>query len=411
MKKFDDLEELDGYDRISIESKIRKRYKNIRKQKRKRQNQIKTAACILGAVVVVAALLAVVFINIGKSSASSMSERDGHTLAAGADSIEQHPNNADTENMTDDSSTAEENLPKPTEKEPETPAPTQSEKPTNAPSTVPTTAPPTTAQTTAAATQPDVLNSQYAILYDMTGKKIIGGNGYYEKIYPASMTKIMTLIVAVERITDLSTTYALTQAQIDVLYKREASRAGFERGKPVSAKDCLYGLILPSGADAAVALACMAAGSEDGFAVLMNLKCQELGLKNTHFTNASGLHDENQYTTLYDMCKIMEYAMSQPLCAQVLSTQKYTTSATTKASPNGIALTNMALTKLKNKPVQGVTILAAKTGFTNAAKYCMASCAKINERQYIAVTARANSSDEYVKDAYKLYTQVLNKAA
>lgn len=121
------------------------------------------------------------------------------------------------------------------------------------------------------------------------------------------MTKVMTLIVAVEQLQDLNQTYALSYELLDPLVREQASRAGFDPGEMVTAKDYLYGLVLPSGADAAVALSIMTAGSEEAFADLMNQKCSEIGLKNTHFMNASGLYDEQQYTTPVEMAN--DYAV------------------------------------------------------------------------------------------------------
>ena len=142
-------------------------------------------------------------------------------------------------------------------------------------------------------------------LLDVENNCIIAGKNKDARIYPASMTKVMTLIVAVEHLQDLSQTFTMTADIVDPLFREGASRAGFEAGDTVNMEDMLYGLILPSGADAAVGLAIMTAGSEDNFAVLMNEKCEELGLQNTHFMNASGLHNENQYTTPVEMAMIV----------------------------------------------------------------------------------------------------------
>ena len=98
----------------------------------------------------------------------------------------------------------------------------------------------------------------------------------------------------------------------------EASVAGFLEGETVDVEDLMYGLVLPSGADAAEALAIMVAGSNEEFAKLMNEKCQELGLKYTHFTNPTGLYDEEQYTTPSEMAMIMEYAMKDETRAKYL---------------------------------------------------------------------------------------------
>ena len=132
------------------------------------------------------------------------------------------------------------------------------------------------------------------------------------------MTKVMSLIIAVENIQDLNKTYRFGFEELNNLYIQQASVAGFSVDEEVTANDLLYGLALPSGADAAYGIAQITAGSEEEFVKLMNEKCEEMGLKNTHFCNPSGLHDVNQYTTPAEMAMIMEYAMSNEVCAKVL---------------------------------------------------------------------------------------------
>ena len=189
------------------------------------------------------------------------------------------------------------------------------------------------------------VKSPYVALLDVENSQVIAGRGYNEKIYPASMTKVMTLIVAVEQLQDLNQTYALSYELLDPLVREQASRAGLDPGEMVTAKDSLYGLVLPSGADAAVALSIMTAGSEEAFADLMNQKCSEIGLKNTHFMNASGLYDEQQYTTPVEMAMIMQYAMQNPTCAEVLSTYQYTTTPTAQ-HPEGIKLSSTMFSRM-----------------------------------------------------------------
>lgn len=120
----------------------------------------------------------------------------------------------------------------------------------------------------------------------------------------------------------------MTTAITDPLFLENASVAGFLNGEQVTLRDLMYGLILPSGADCAVALALYTAGSEAAFADMMNEKVAELGLKNTHFMNPTGLHDENQYSTCHEIALILEYALRDDFMRTVLSTYKYTTEKT-----------------------------------------------------------------------------------
>lgn len=244
--------------------------------------------------------------------------------------------------------------------------------------------------------------SPYQALYSVEDNRLIAGRGATSRIYPASMTKVMTLIVAVEQIKDLEDTFQMTSEIIDPLVREEASRAGFESGENVRVEDLLYGLILPSGADAAAGLAILSAGSEEAFVDLMNEKCEELGLKNTHFTNPSGLHDSNQYTTPLEMAVIMAYAMEDETCAGILSTYQYTTRPN-EFHPEGILLTSTMFSRMYGDEVEGMTILAGKTGYTMEAGNCLVSYARKGEQNYVAVSAGASGKWNVVFDAFELY--------
>jgi D-alanyl-D-alanine carboxypeptidase (penicillin-binding protein 5/6) len=250
------------------------------------------------------------------------------------------------------------------------------------------------------------VKSPYVALLDVENNEIIAGRNMDTKIYPASMTKVLTLIVAVEHLTDLDATFTMTGELVDPLVRQDASRAGFEAGDTVTVKDMLYGLILPSGADAAVGLAVMTAGSEEAFAELMNEKCEELGLVSSHFMNASGLYDDNQYTTPVEMAMILKYAMENETCAEVLSTYQYIT-APLNSNPEGVLLTSTMFSRMYGTEVEGVLIQAGKTGYTQEAKHCLVSYAEKGEHHYIALTAGAESKWYVVYDDFELYGKYL----
>lgn len=252
----------------------------------------------------------------------------------------------------------------------------------------------------------DKIKSAYITLLDVDNNQIIAGRDSDRKIYPASMTKVMTLIVAVEHLKSLDQTFEMTLDITDPLYRENASVAGFEPGEIINAKDLLYGLILPSGADAAQALAIMIAGSEQQYANLMNEKCKEMGLNNTHFANTSGLHDENQYTTLTEMAMIMEYAMKDETCAKVLSTYQYTT-ASTPQHPEGILLTSTMFSRMYGNEAEGVEITAGKTGYTIEAGNCLVSYAVKNGHAYILVTAQGTNKWHSIFDDIEIYGHYL----
>lgn len=248
---------------------------------------------------------------------------------------------------------------------------------------------------------PDVL-SPYVALLDVNNNEIIAGKSIDIRINPASMTKVMTLIVAVENLKSLDDTFTMTTEIIDPLYRQSASRAGFEADEVITAKDMLYGLILPSGADASVGLSILIAGSEDNFVKLMNDKCEEMGLKNTHFMNTSGLYDENHYTTPMEMAMILEYAMTNETCREVLSTYQYTTSSTPQ-HPEGILLSSTMFSRMYGNEVQTVNILAGKTGYTVEAGNCLVSYAERGEDKYIVVTAGAGNRWYVIYDDFQIY--------
>ena len=250
------------------------------------------------------------------------------------------------------------------------------------------------------------IKSPYISLIDVKNNQLIAGKESETKIYPASMTKVMTLIVAVENVKDKTDCYTFGYEMLNRLYIEEASVAGFLENETIGFDELLYGLILPSGADAAEGLAEMVAGSQDAFVELMNKKCMELGLSNTHFMNVSGLYDENQYTTCTEMAMIMNYAMNNPECAKVLSTYQYTTKAT-EQHPDGILLTSTMFSRMYGTEVEGVTIIAGKTGYTNEAGHCMVSYATKNGNSYICVTAYAVNKWNSIFDSFEIYGNYL----
>ncbi len=259
------------------------------------------------------------------------------------------------------------------------------------------------------------LLSTNSILIDLNSHTIIAQKGGNSKIFPASMTKIMTLLVAVENAPSLDTLATVTKETVDYCYQEGASIAYFKANETVTIEDLLYGTILPSGADATMTLAQAIAGSEEGFVELMNQKALELGLTGTHFVNTSGLHDPNHYSTPHDIALILKAAMENNTCFRVLSAETYTTSITTQ-NPEGIKLSSIVHNRLAYTEIQGLEIVGGKTGFTPEAGQCLATYAASNDgkHEYILVTANADPSKKMdpVKDAeyvYKTYVAGINQ--
>ncbi len=253
------------------------------------------------------------------------------------------------------------------------------------------------------------VNSQYAVLIERESGRIVAQKNYNVKMFPASLTKIMTLLVAVEQNENLNETFEMTFEIIDPLYRQDASLAGFTGGEQVKLIDLMYGAILPSGADATYALAVHTAGSEAAFVELMNAKVEKLGLKNTRFANTSGLHDENNYTTAYDMAIILKAASENELAAKILSTYQYTTNPTPQ-HPNGILLTSTLFSRMVgDEPENDSLIVGGKTGFVNESGNCIASYGKAaSEKEYIFVTGNAKGVWKAVFDHIRTYQKYVN---
>ena len=247
------------------------------------------------------------------------------------------------------------------------------------------------------------LYSENALLIDLESNTVLVQKNADARIYPASMTKVMTVLVAAEHIENWDETFTMTQSIIDPLFLADASMAGFVHGEEVSMTELLYGAVLPSGAEATEALAIVTAGSEEAFAALMNEKAQALGLKDTHFVDASGLHDENHYTTLSDMAIIMQAALDNPHCREVLTSVNHTSPATAQ-NPEGVAMTNRFLYRIRPQQTGNVDIQAAKTGYTAQAMNCCVSYGIMeNGRAAICVTAHAWTGDYCIADHLALY--------
>ena len=270
----------------------------------------------------------------------------------------------------------------------------------------------TEAQATEATKTLDLeLYSSSAVLVDVQSGTVLAEKGMDEKIYPASMTKVMTLLVAAENLPDLDAAFTMTQAIIDPIYLAGASMAGYVNGETVTMRDLLYGAVLPSGAEATEALAQAVAGSEEAFVAMMNEKAAALGLTNTHFMNTSGLHDENHYSTVREIALVLQAALENETCAEILSAENYRASET-EQHPDGLAMTNKFLYRVHHEyALGGAEITAAKTGYTAEAMNCCASAGKTPDgRSVICVTANAWTGEFCIEDHIALYTKYCGSA-
>ena len=249
------------------------------------------------------------------------------------------------------------------------------------------------------------INSQHAILYNLNDNSILYEKSSKDKTSIASMTKIMTGIVAIENIENLDNKVKLTYADFAGLAEANAAVAGFRIGEEVTYKDLLYGLMLPSGADAAQSLTRNIAGSTEKFIEMMNQKAKELGCKNTHFVNPTGLDHQEHYSTVEDVATIFQYAIKNEKFLEIIKTKTYTTS-------NGRLTFKSTIQRAKERYGLGMDyVLGGKTGTTGDAGYCLATIANYNGVDYMLVTAKtvfpSNQPLNY-QDAKTIYEYFMN---
>lgn len=249
--------------------------------------------------------------------------------------------------------------------------------------------------------------SSHAILVDESTDTIVASKGAKERISPASMTKVLTVLVAAEQITEaqLDDMFTMTLEITDYAYVNDCSSVGFIDGEKVTVRDLFYGTVLPSGGDAAVGLATYIAGSQEAFVDLMNEKLDELGLSDSaHFTNCVGLYDKNHYCTVYDMAVIMKAAMKNDMCREFLSAHSYTTAPTTE-HPKGITISNWFLRRIEDKDTGG-EVIGGKTGYVVQSKSCAVSYGTFaGGTPYICVTAGSTSSWQCIYDQVEIYNR------
>ena len=239
------------------------------------------------------------------------------------------------------------------------------------------------------------INSRRYIVYDRISKSMIIGKNEDVKSAMASTTKIMTTIVILEK-ADLNETVTVSVKAGGT----GGSRLGLKRGDKTSVKDLLYGLMLRSGNDAAVALAEHVGGSVKEFAELMNEKAAELGLTNTHFVTPHGLDDPNHYTTALELAKLTDYAMDNETFARIVGTKS--TTIYINNQPRQINNTNELLGVLNG-------VVGVKTGFTNNAGRCLVTEIKRNNMDVITIVLGADTKKDRTKDSVNLIEYTFSK--
>ena len=251
------------------------------------------------------------------------------------------------------------------------------------------------------------IHSTCAIMIDRETGQTVFSRDPDRSTYPASLVKIMTAVLGLELQGDMDMTVKITDQMLEGLTEANASVVGFSLGEEVRYLDLLYGLLLPSGADAANAIAITCAGTAGNFVELMNAKAAELGMRSTTFTNVHGLHDVKMRTTAADMSKLFDYALENETFRKIVGKRFHTTAATNMHS-DGITFYSTMFSMLESATLNnGAVIMGGKTGTTTPAGQCLASYCEIGDREFILVTLGAfgYAPEEHfnIEDAVKLY--------
>lgn len=240
------------------------------------------------------------------------------------------------------------------------------------------------------------ISSKRYILYNMNENKVLLKKGENDRVSVASLTKIMTAIVAIENIDNYNNTVVITNEMLkDIAW--DVAVTGFKVNEKVTYNDLLYATLLNSGADAVNGLVFSVSKNTDEFVKLMNNKVNELKLKNTHFTNPIGLYDSENYSSAYDMAEILKYALKNEKFKEVFSAYKYKLS-------NGKTVKRTVDEYGDKANIDLSYIQGAKTGYIKDAGYCLASIANLSGVDYLLITLNASIKGNHAVDSNKIYT-------
>lgn len=244
------------------------------------------------------------------------------------------------------------------------------------------------------------ISSESAILYNLDSGEVLYEKNSDEVRQIASLTKIMTALVTIENVDNLDKQVILTKEDFAGLIEANAVQAGFTNGEVVTYKDLLFALLLPSGADAAKAIARNVGGSEENFINKMNEKAKELNLKNTKFSTVIGLDDKNNYSTAKEVSIIFKEALKNKTFKEIITTKEYQT------SDGKLTFKSTIQSNAKRYEIDIPYVLGGKTGTTNGAGLCLTTIAKANDVNYMLVTLGAlydKKAPHNIEDAKIVY--------
>lgn len=243
-------------------------------------------------------------------------------------------------------------------------------------------------------------------LFSLHDKEVLYGKNIYKKIYPASTTKILTALVALKygNLDDV-----VTVSKTATTFPPAASLCGIKAGDKITLRELLYGLLIPSGNDAAVAIAEHISGSVENFAKLMNKEAHDIGATHTHFVNPHGLHDNNHYTTAYDLYLIFNQCIQYDEFIKIVSETKYDMSVisadgTTRTLP--LETTSLYGLGKAEKP-KHLNVIGGKTGNTGEAKRCLILLSKNEEgHSYVSIIMGAETKSLVYENMNKMLNAV-----
>lgn len=242
-------------------------------------------------------------------------------------------------------------------------------------------------------TEVDMSRATAAGLFDVSGCNTVYAKNVHKQLYPASLTKVMTALLALKygKLDDV-----LTASENVLITESGAQLVGFKPGDTMTLEQALHGLLMYSGNDAGVVIAEHISGSMEDFATLMNEEAKKLGATNTSFMNPHGLSDDNHYTTAYDLYLIFNEAMKYEKFKEIIHMQSYTSvyhDSEGNEKELNLNTTNQFLTGTVSTP-EKVTVIGGKTGTTNAAGSCLILLSKDSAGEsYISVVLQAEDRD------------------
>lgn len=250
------------------------------------------------------------------------------------------------------------------------------------------------------------LTAEAAGLFALDGGKALFQQNAAERMNPASTTKIMTAILALKygNLSDI-----VTVTEDAVIRESGSSMAGVNPEDKISLEDLLYGLMIPSGNDAANAIAVHVGGSIEGFVAMMNQEAERIGATGTHFVNANGLTDEEHYTTAYDLYLMFHEALKYDKFRDIIGTQSHTAEYVDKNGTSKTATWEVGNYYMRGKvdTPDGLTVFGGKTGTTSAAGYCLIMGSRTEDgREYASVVMKADSRNKLYEDMTKIISKI-----